>query len=141
MINPFTRCPIELQMQWAISYDKDAFIGQDAIKQRADNGVDQKIVGARIINMPQNAAILQGDAIYYQNEQIGVVIQVGYSFILKEHIARILLKREFAYVDIDDYKIKTAYGDIDFITTSIPFVNNLSLIINPTEDSYLERHQ
>ncbi len=38
-------------------------------------------------------------------------------------------------------KIKTAYGDIDFITTSIPFVNNLSLIINPTEDSYLERHQ
>ncbi|MBU9979497.1 aminomethyl transferase family protein [Proteus mirabilis] len=141
VINPFSRCPIELQMQWAISYDKDAFIGQNAIKQRADNGVEQKIVGARIINMPQNAAILQGDAIYYQNEQIGVVIQVGYSFILKEHIARILLKREFAYVDIDDYKIKTAYGDIDFITTSIPFVNNLSLIINPTEDSYLERHQ
>ena len=42
MINPFSRCPIELQMQWAISYDKDVFIGQDAIKQRADNGVIRK---------------------------------------------------------------------------------------------------
>ena len=139
VINSFSRCPIELQMQWAISYDKDEFIGLEAIKQRSENGVTQKIVGARIINVHEDPHISEGDEVYYKNEKIGVVIQAGYSFILNNYVGRILLKREFAYVDIDDYKIKTANGDIKFITTSIPFVNNLSLIINPTENSYLER--
>lgn len=139
VINTFSRCPIELQMQWAISYDKDEFIGKEAIQYRSDNGAANKIIGARILNFNKNINILKGDEVFYQDEKIGVVIQVGYSFILNNYIARVLLKKEFAYVDIEDYIIRTSNGDIGFITVSIPFINNLSLIINPTENSYLEK--
>ena len=31
LVGAFSRCPIELQMQWAVRYDKEAFIGRDAL--------------------------------------------------------------------------------------------------------------
>lgn len=139
--NVFSRCPIELQMQWAIGYDKDEFIGQDEIKKRSDIGVEQQIVGARIKGIGENIEINIGDPVFYQQQNIGVVIDCGLSYSLNDYIARVLLKYEFAYVDIDDYVIRTKNGDVSFITVSIPFINNLSMKISPTEDSYLNKNR
>lgn len=139
VLNPFSRCPIELQMQWAINYDKEEFIGQQAIQQRSDKGVSQQIVGAEIINFSEDIFISLGDPIFYQDKKIGIVVHVGWSFSLNNIIARVLLLHEFAYVNIDEYVIKTENGNVSFMTVSIPFINNLSLAINPMEARFLNR--
>lgn len=136
--NSFSRCPIELQMQWAISYDKDDFIGKKAIEMRAEIGVPKRIVGAKIMRKYAKEISL-GDRVFYKEEDIGSVVNIGFSHTLKCYIARVFLKYKYAYVGIDDYIIRSKNGDVSFVTSSIPFINNLSSIVNPTEDSYLQK--
>lgn len=138
LFNGFSNCPIELQMQWAINYDKEYFLGKEYVLERSNNGVDKKFIGAEIIEN-ESVNIKSGDYVYYKNTKIGVVIESGKSLSLGKHIAKLLLNIKYAYVEIDDYFIKANNGNVGIVTKAMPFINNLSLTINPTEHSYLNK--
>lgn len=139
LFDNFSKCPIELQLQWAINYEKDDFIGKEKISDRSSNGVSKKLIGAEIIEN-ENVNITSGDVVYYNNKKIGIVIESGKSLFLDKYIVKLLLDEKYAYVGIDAYFIKTNNGNVNIKTKSMPFINNVSLAVNPTEHSYLQKN-
>lgn len=139
LFDDFSKCPVELQLQWAINYDKDDFIGKESISVRSNNGVNKKLIGAEVIEN-KKLNITSGDSVYYKNTKIGIVIESGKSLFLDNCIVKLLLNTKYAYVGIDDYFIETNDGNINIKTKSMPFINNLSLVVNPTEHSYLKKN-
>ncbi|HBO24353.1 MAG TPA: aminomethyltransferase [Providencia sp.] len=138
IFNVHTRCPIELQMQWVVSYDKEEFIGLEAIKERLKSGVTKRVIGAKIIS-DNGEKICTGNKVLFREKEIGIVINIGFSRALGQYIARLLIEDKYAYVDIDSYIIKSDDVTIKIVTSSIPFIYNLSLMISPIEHSYVDR--
>ncbi|MBW5407769.1 aminomethyl transferase family protein [Morganella morganii] len=139
LFDNFSKCPVELQLQWAINYDKDNFLGKEKISERSDNGVNKKFIGAEIVEN-ENLNITSGDFVFYKNKKIGIVIESGKSLFLDKYIVKLLLDTKYAYVGVNNYFIKTNNGDVNIKTKSMPFINNVSLAVNPTEHSYLQKN-
>ncbi|WP_058911407.1 aminomethyltransferase family protein [Entomohabitans teleogrylli] len=138
MFNDYTRCPIELQMQWALRYDKETFIGLDAVARRVEQGPGARVVGMSLPGRPAASLPQRGDQVLLDGQPIGSVITCGYSADLDACIGRVLLQDAWAWADIDAYQIQTADGIIAFNTCAVPFVRNYSFLINPSEHSYVD---
>lgn len=136
LFSAFTRNPVELQLQWAIQYDKENFIGKDAaiILSRKDTG--RKLVG--IIPATTGVEINANDKVYAEEKEIGVIVKAVFSPALQSIIALALIDSEFAWSDIAGFSIHTASGDIAAKTNNIPFIYNFSLLVNPAEHSFID---
>lgn len=134
----FTRCPIEMQLQWTIHYDKGEFTGREALTTKLENGITQRVIGFTI-PCEHDIGITTGDKIFHNEQEIGYIITSGYSDISKSQIGRIALYSDFAYADIIDYyTAKTASGDQKIRTSPVPFIKNYSYLINASEHSYID---
>lgn len=132
----YSRNPVELQMQWAIQYDKEDFIGKAAVEQLSLQTAERKVVG--VIPTEECACLNANDKIFANGQEIGVVINAVFSPALQSYIAIALICREFALSDINGFTISTAQGDVAAKTQSMPFIYNLSLLVNPTAHSYVD---
>ena len=128
--------PIELQLQWRISYHK-TYVGSEALGRRRAEGVSQRLT---CVVSPQQIAI--DDAVSYGNEDlgevvIGEVVNAGFSPVREEWVGLALLDVAYAYPDIDPLVI----GDqrVEGRTVSPPVLNNRSLYVNPQLQSYATR--
>ncbi|WP_411704039.1 aminomethyl transferase family protein [Edaphovirga cremea] len=130
-------CPIELQMQWAIRYDKEDFVGINALRERLEHGVSQRAVGLLIPGQP---AIKPQpcDGVFFNDEKVGWVINGGYSEESDAWFGRLMLNSEYAYADIPYFHIQTASGSVPMNTAATPFIRNFSFLVNPTEHSYID---
>lgn len=137
MYSEFTQCPIELQMQWAVRYDKAEFIGQQALTQRLEHGVSQRVVGLYLAEQPEHL-LQRGDKIIFNGQEIGAVITAGYSEEVGAYLGRLVLQNSYAYSDIDCYQVRTATGITNVVTAAVPFARNFSFLVNPTEHSYVD---
>lgn len=45
LYNNYSRNPVELQMQWAIQYDKEDFIGKSAVEELSRKGLSANLLG------------------------------------------------------------------------------------------------
>lgn len=137
LFSDFSRCPIELQMQWAVRYDKSEFAGQEALNARLEQGVPQRVVG--FIIREQLAILPQvGDKVCLGPEQIGSVVACGYSADLDACLGRMMLRSDLAYADIDRYQVQTQGGSVAVTTSAVPFARNFSFLVNPSEHSYVD---
>ena len=123
--------PLELQMQWRISYDKE-YPGAQILRQRRQQGIQRRTTA---ICSPHP---IEGQTpIFLEREQVGVVLFGLYSPTRKQWIGQALLDIQWAHAGIDAFTL----GDeaLPMQTVSAPFVNNLSLYINPQQHSYKDR--
>lgn len=128
--------PVELQLQWAIQYDKEYFIGKTAVEQMSAQTAARKVVG--IVPCVNCASLSKNDKILVNGEVVGFIINAVYSPAAYSWIALAFIDSSYALSDIDGYTIKTAHGDIAAKTKTLPFIYNFSLLVNPTTHSYID---
>lgn len=132
----YSRNPVELQMQWAIQYDKDDFIGKEAVEALSRKCAERKIVGI----IPDNDCnhISPDDLVMVNEKKVGVIVNAAYSPAKHGWIALALIDDSYAFSDISGFTIRTAQGSFQAKTENVPFVYNLSLLVNPTTHSYID---
>lgn len=133
----YSRCPVELQMQWTLRYTKDEFTGKKAIEQRLAQGMSRRAVGFEV-HGEHAASVARGDAIYLGDQKIGEVIVSGVMAEDGRCVGRAMLDDALAYADIGPLRVATAEGDAQLRTTAIPFLRNFSFMVNPSEHSYVD---
>ncbi|WP_127957616.1 aminomethyltransferase family protein [Serratia microhaemolytica] len=136
-LNSYSRCPIALQMQWAVRYDKESFTGQESLNQRLAQGVTHRVVGMKIAGKPE-AIPQRGDKVICDGNCIGEVITCGYSPDLDACLGRLLLNDAMAWADIDAYQVMTAGTSVTVNTSPVPFARNYSFLVNPSEHSCVD---
>lgn len=132
----YSRNPVELQLQWAIQYDKDDFIGKNAVQQLSAQTAQRKVVG--IIPSTEGACLRPDNIVMANDKQVGVIVQAIYSPTLQREIALALIASDYAFSDIDGFTVQTTQGSVAAVTRSVPFIYNLSLLVNPTAHSYID---
>lgn len=128
--------PVELQLQWAIQYDKEDFIGKAAVELMSAQSAARKVVG--IVPCVNYASLSKDDKILVNGQTVGFIINAVYSPAAQSWIALAFINTPYALSDIDGYIIKTAHGDIAAKTKTLPFIYNFSLLVNPTTHSYID---
>ncbi|HIC0735481.1 TPA: aminomethyltransferase family protein [Klebsiella oxytoca] len=128
--------PVELQLQWAIQYDKEDFIGKAAVELMSAQSAARKVVG--IVPCVNCASLSKDDKILVNGQTVGFIINAVYSPAEQSWIALAFINTPYALSDIDGYIIKTAHGDIAAKTKTLPFIYNFSLLVNPTTHSYID---
>lgn len=128
--------PVELQLQWAIQYDKEDFIGKAAVELMSAQSAARKVVG--IVPCVNCASLSKDDKILVNGQTVGFIINAVYSPAAQSWIALAFINTPYALSDIDGYIIKTAHGDIAAKTKTLPFIYNFSLLVNPTTHSYID---
>lgn len=91
------RDPLSLGLQWMIDFDKPAFRGGDAIRQRRAAGVQKKIVGVRVA---PGQALAPGMSLFDGGEEAGQVVAACMSHVLGCRMGLALLKSEVAYASL-----------------------------------------
>ncbi|EKQ7195243.1 aminomethyltransferase family protein [Klebsiella oxytoca] len=128
--------PVELQLQWAIQYEKEDFIGKAAVELMSAQSAARKVVG--IVPCVNCASLSKDDKILVNGQTVGFIINAVYSPAEQSWIALAFINTPYALSDIDGYIIKTAHGDIAAKTKTLPFIYNFSLLVNPTTHSYID---
>ncbi len=136
LVGEFCNCPIELQLQWAVRYDKDEFIGRDALLAKLEEGSKARVVGFVVRGDGTLANI--GDAVYSGDTLIGKVITLGYSAGLQGHIGQALLDNEYAYAGIEQYAIDAGSTRVSIATSATPLLQNFSFLVSSAEHSYVD---
>jgi len=137
-LGAWSKCPIELQLQWMVRYDKDAFIGKQALEDKLDAGVSRRMVGF-VAEIGSEDAIEPGQEVTVAGTRVGTVATAGYSAECGRVIGQALLDVDYAYADIPGFQI----GETQATTSALPFVRNFSFLVNPLEHSYVDpgRHK
>jgi len=131
-LGTWSKCPIELQMQWMVRYDKDAFIGKEALEAKLEAGPLRRMVGF-VAEVESTSGLEAGQAVSVNGVHVGSVATAGYSPERGRIIGQALLEAEYAYADIHGFQI----GNIPVTTSALPFVRNFSFLVNPLEHSYV----
>jgi len=132
----YSKNPIELQMQWAIQYDKENFIGKSAIEPQSHNQGERKLVG--MLPTAECSGIKPDDKVLVEGKEVGIIVNSGFSPALQSFIALALIDNDYALADIPGFEILTAEENIPARTQSVPFLYNLSMLVNPAEHSFID---
>ncbi|MFC0180268.1 glycine cleavage T C-terminal barrel domain-containing protein [Thorsellia kenyensis] len=138
VFNPFSRCPIELQMQWAVRYDKETFQGFDALIEKTEAPVVKRAIGI-MFGEEVKQKVASHTPIYHNESKIGEVIISEFSPDLEKVIGRAMFDNDFAWAEIDDYTVMIDGKHIGLQTSAIPFARNFSFLVNPSEHSYVDK--
>ncbi|AHJ74437.1 aminomethyltransferase family protein [Kosakonia sacchari] len=132
----YSKNPIELQMQWAIQYDKENFIGKSVIEPQSHNQGERKLVG--MLPTAECSGIKSDDKVLVEGKEVGIIVKSGFSPALQSFISLALIDNDYALADIPGFEILTAEENIPARTQSVPFLYNLSMLVNPAEHSYID---
>ncbi|MEH0886475.1 aminomethyltransferase family protein [Enterobacter sp. UNJFSC 003] len=128
--------PVELQMQWAVQYDKEGFVGQEAVQALSQQAGSRKMIG--MIAEEPCSGIAAGDSVQVNGQEIGRVVNAVFSPALQRFIALALLESDYAWSDVAGYTLQTGTETVVARTKSMPFIYNLSMLVNPTEHSFVD---
>lgn len=129
--------PLELGLQWRVSYGKD-YRGSSALAERRKEGTKQRTVCA----LSRSALKPAAPVFTQQGDEIGRVVRCEHSPLIDADIAMVLLDRAYAYSGIDTYVVKPdedGASPIPILTVSPPVINNRSLYVNAQKHSYATR--
>ena len=127
--------PIELGLQWRVSFRKD-HVGSEALAKARAAGWNR-----RVTTVIAAAEVAPGDAVTLDEARIGEVLSTGESPLAKAHVALALLDRPFGVAGIDRFAVKRAAGGdpVSIRTVSPPVLNNRSLYVNSQRHAYATR--
>jgi aminomethyltransferase len=127
--------PLELQLQWRVSYDKD-FVGAEALRARRQDGPR-----ARATYFTAAANVTPGERITAGARDVGSVLASATSCTRGEQIGIALLERALAHPGIDRFVVQTLDGPVPLRTRTPPLVNNRSLSVDPHRHSGQRRNE
>lgn len=119
-------CPIELGLQWMADFEKESFIGSEAIFAKRESGAAKKLVGLKSAE-----SLSAGDAIFDGQTRAGEVVFASHSPTLNAFLAAALFCEEYAAAGFAFSKAPG--GEADVFTLSRPAVVAKSLS-RPMED-------
>lgn len=125
--------PIEMQLQWRVSYRKP-FVGSEALAARRRDGVHTRLTG-----LIGEGALAAGDAIRFGDREIGVVANAGYAPLRSDWVGMALLDLAWAWPGIGPLQI--GEGEVLARTVAPPFLRNRSLYVNPQIHAYATRNE
>jgi glycine cleavage system aminomethyltransferase T len=125
--------PLELQLQWRVSYRKQ-YVGAEALRRRRQSGLE-----ARTTCVIANGPMRQGDQVMRGDRCIGRLLNAGYSPLRGDHVGMALIELPFAHPGIDRYTLETDAGRLPLRTVSPPVIHNRSLVVDPRRHSYRTR--
>jgi aminomethyltransferase len=121
--------PVELQLQWRVSYRR-TYPGSAALAQRRAHATH------RLVLCASSGELAIGDPVRYRDRVLGKIVNAGFSSIRGDWLASALIERGLAHADVTAY---TA-GSVSIRTLAAPALNNRSLYVNPQKHSYRSRH-
>lgn len=131
--SPSLLSPIELGLQWRISFRKE-FVGSAGLEARRQAGITHRATA-----IEADHPIAEGDPILFEDRAIGAVLRAERSATLGSFIGIGLLEIAYAHSGIDRYKAGAEGHPIRSV--SAPFINNLSLFVNPAKHTYARRSE
>lgn len=125
--------PIELGLQWRVSYRKE-YVGAAALAAQRAAGVAR-----RATYLVSEAPIAEGDPVWLDGARVGHVLSAGRSPIAGAHVGVALLDRPCFHAGIDRFAAGDAAAPVKVRTVSPPVLVNRSLYINPQRHAYATR--
>lgn len=125
--------PVELGLQWRVSYRKE-YIGAEALSSLRAGGPAR-----RVTYVISEASIAEGDRVLYGGAQIGHLLSTGYCPIAQKHVGIALLDRPYYHAGIDLFTAGNEGAKVQ--TVSPPVLVNRSLYINPQRHAYATRER
>ncbi len=119
--------PLKMGLQWMIDFDKDAYIGAEAILGRRAAGLTEKVIG--ITGSKDAEDIVDGAELFSGDEKVGTVKTVCYSPVLDAKVALAIFPFDVAYAGIT---LKLASGN-EVKTVSLPPFSPKSLTVKLDE--------
>ncbi|HKE14907.1 MAG TPA: hypothetical protein VKB80_08595, partial [Kofleriaceae bacterium] len=124
--------PIELQLQWRVSYGR-AFTGADALAARRHQATRRAVLIAAGDEMAEDAPV------FHCGREVGRTLHTGPSHTRGDWLGVALLDRALAHAEVTGFVSRGPAGDVAVRTLSAPAVNNRSLFVDPQRHSYLTR--
>lgn len=90
-----TTTVLEAGLDFILKWDKDDFIGKEALKKQASEGLKRKLMGFEMLG---RGIARHGYAVFYQGKKIGEVTSGSYAPFLKKNIGLTYLPVELAEV-------------------------------------------
>jgi glycine cleavage system aminomethyltransferase T len=126
--------PVELQLQWRVSADKQ-YPGAAALAERRTRATQRLLLCAA----PAEVAI--GDGVFHGSTQIGTVVNAGFSSVRGDWVASALVDKPYSHPRIRAYEIVHGTARVPIETLAAPALNNRSLYVNPQQHSYQTRNE
>jgi glycine cleavage system aminomethyltransferase T len=92
------RDPLVLGLQWMIDFEKETFIGRDAIHQRRAGGLRRKLVG--MAAEPGDNGLIVGAKVFHSGEPVGEVVADCMSQVLGRRLALAVFSPKLAYAGL-----------------------------------------
>jgi glycine cleavage system aminomethyltransferase T len=124
--------PPELQLQWRLSQNKKKYPGSDAMQTIRTNGWQK-----RLTSFVTNNQAKVNDVVYYENNEVGQVLSIGYSPQRMEYVGKALIRKPFWHAGLKGFHVNNQ----ELETISAPAINNRSIHINLNLDSYFTRNE
>jgi len=125
--------PIELQLQWRLSYQKQ-YPGSVALLDE----LRHEIV-SRTTYLAASQPIAPGDLVFLEGTVIGKVLDTMQCIFRDQWIGLGLIETPYAHAGIHCFRAGEHEPCVDLKTVSPPLINNRSLYINPQKHTALER--
>ena len=122
--------PVELQLQWRVSY-KRTFVGSEALVRR------RATASQRLLMCASTRELVAGTPVRYEERTIGTIVNAGFSHSRGDWVATALVDRAYSHAGIAAY----VAGDAPIHTLAAPAINNRSLYVNAQKHSYHTRHE
>ena len=125
--------PIELGLQWRVSYRKD-YVGASALAEARRRGAQRHLTCVKA-----DALLVAGDAVFFESRHIGSIVNAGYSPLIGAYVAAAVLDVPFAEPGIACYAVEHGGVRVPIRTVSPPLLNNRSLYVSPMRHGYATR--
>lgn len=121
--------PLELQLQWRVSFAKHA-IGVAAVARHRPDARSRTVwvLGA--------SRLEPGDRVHLGDRSLGALLHAGFSSTRGEWVGIALVEARFAHPGVRAYEAATASGPVALTTVSPPVVHNRSLAVDPRRHRY-----
>jgi glycine cleavage system aminomethyltransferase T len=126
--------PIELQLQWRASYQKD-YVGVAALRQRRREGAH-----VRVVTVTGDGPLTCDDGVFLGETRIGRIVNAGPSDTRGDWVALAQVDERWAHPGLD---FCATHGDarVEVRSVSPPVINNRSLYVHPQRHSYRTRDE
>lgn len=125
--------PIELGLQWRLSYRKD-YVGSEAVRAQRRAGAARRVTW-----LVASQELRPGDFVRFGERALGEILRAGFSGVRGDWVALAVLEAAYAHAGIDRFAATRGDLRVPVRTVAPPLLNNRSLYVSPQRHSYAER--
>jgi aminomethyltransferase len=126
--------PLELQLQWRISYQKD-YVGAEALRSRRAAGIKQ-----RLACFAGTGPFKAGAELYYGGRAVGKIVNADFAALRGDWVVYGVVDARLSRPGIDGFTAGSVSGP-RLRTIIPPVLNNRSLYVNPQRHSFRTRSE